>query len=469
MSNSLAEKLPHLLDEWHPTKNIGLNPYKVSIGSSKKVWWICSKEHEWQGFVYNRSKGNGCPYCKNKKVCLDNCLETINPELSKEWHPILNENLSPKDIVAGSCKKIWWICSNGHEWKTRVVDRTSQNKGCPYCTSRFVSYENCLENIDPELSKEWHPTKNGKLTPKNFTYGSSKKVWWVCNKGHEWCSVLKSRTDNIIVRGCPYCSNRKVCIDNCLENIDPELSKEWHPTKNGKLTPKNFTYGSSKKVWWVCNKGHEWSDFIGQRSNGRKCPYCSGKRVCIDNCLETINPELAKEWHPTKNDKLTPKDFTYGSNKKVWWICSYNSEHEWSASIKNRDKGNGCPYCKNKTEEKCRKIFEEIFKVEFYKIRPKWLVNPKTNNLLELDGYNERLSLAFEYDGKFHYERHPKGDEKSFEDQRDRDLVKNSLCKQNGVTLIRIPYTENNNLDNFIKENNKIKDFLKKISESINH
>ena len=33
----------------------------------------------------------------------------------------------------------------------------------------------------------------------------------------------------------------------------------------------------------------------------------------------TPYPHLVKEWHPTKNGDLTPKDVTYGSNKKVWW------------------------------------------------------------------------------------------------------------------------------------------------------
>jgi hypothetical protein len=65
--------------------------------------------------------------------------------------------------------------------------------------------------------------------------------------------------------------------------------------------------------------------------------------VGADNCLQTVNPELAKQWHPTKNGGLTPNDVTKGSNKKVWWYCE--NGHEWEASIANRTKGNGCPNC----------------------------------------------------------------------------------------------------------------------------
>ena len=113
---------------------------------------------------------------------------------------------------------------------------------------------------------------------------------------------------------------------------NPELAKEWHPTKNGSLEPADLTPGSNKKVWWVCVKGHEWQARVTDR-NYRKtgCPYCSGYRVCIDNCLYTINPTLASQWHPTKNDPLTPKDVTPGFSKKVWWICSEGQE--WEAVV----------------------------------------------------------------------------------------------------------------------------------------
>ena len=47
--------------------------------------------------------------------------------------------------------------------------------------------------------------------------------------------------------------------------------------------------------------------------------------------LHTINPQLATEWHPTKNSKLTPDKVTPGSGKKVWWQCKKG--HEWEAAI----------------------------------------------------------------------------------------------------------------------------------------
>ena len=156
-----------------------------------------------------------------------------------------------------------------------------------------MSIKDSLAVKNPTLSKQWHPTKNGNLTPNDVTTGSSKKVWWRCEKGHEWEAKIANRT--YLGRGCPFCSGRYSCDDNSLQVLNPELSKQWHPTKNGNLTPDDVTTGSNKKVWWQCEKGHEWEAAIKNRALGRGCPYCAGKKVCNDNSLQTLNPELAKQ------------------------------------------------------------------------------------------------------------------------------------------------------------------------------
>ena len=99
---------------------------------------------------------------------------------------------------------------------------------------------------------------------------------------------------------------RKVTDSYNLKRIHPRLSKEWHPVKNGELTPKDVTPSSGRKVWWICKNKHEWVAKVGKRAHGTGCPYCSGKAVCQDNCLKTKHPEISNQWHPTKNGNLTP-------------------------------------------------------------------------------------------------------------------------------------------------------------------
>jgi hypothetical protein len=205
-----------------------------------------------------------------------------------------------------------------------------------------------LAEINPELAKQWHLTKNGDLTPYNVTPGSQKKVRWKCHKGddHEWEACIVDRKNG---NGCPICSNRKVVDSNSLTSLNPELAKQWHPTKNVKLTPSDVVPGSAKKAWWVCHEGddHVWKTSIVGRSRGSGCPFCSGHKTSKSNSLAFLNPKIAKEWHPTKNGKLTPSDVTSSSGKKVWWQCPKGNDHEWQAIMSNRNKGIGCPICSN--------------------------------------------------------------------------------------------------------------------------
>ncbi|MFI8705479.1 zinc-ribbon domain-containing protein [Bacillus sp. NPDC077411] len=259
--------------EWHPYKNGDLLPHMILKGSKKKVWWKCTKDHEWEAAVDSRvNRKTRCPYCINKKTSPENSLVFTYPEIATEWDYDKNGSLSPKDVVAGSSRRIWWKCKKGHEWKNRVVHRTARNQKCPYCLGLKASPENNLFITHPDLVKEWDYNKNINITPYEVTYGSIKKVWWKCKKGHEWETSVNSRTTH--KQGCPYCSNRKVCSDNCLTTTKPLLSKEWHPIKNSPLTPSNVLAGSTKKVWWVCQKGHEWEATINSRSRGSGCPHC---------------------------------------------------------------------------------------------------------------------------------------------------------------------------------------------------
>lgn len=93
---------------------------------------------------------------------------------------------------------------------------------------------------------------------------------------------------------------------NDLATVNPDLASEWHPTKNGNLSPTQITAGTSKKVWWMCSEGHEWEAAVSSRCGGIGCPYCSGKRAIAGiSDLATVNPKLAAEWHPTKNGDLS--------------------------------------------------------------------------------------------------------------------------------------------------------------------
>jgi hypothetical protein len=126
--------------------------------------------------------------------------------------------------------------------------------------------------INPGLAKEWHPTRNGDLNPRNVTPGSGKKAWWICSSGHEWNATIYSRNRG---SGCPVC-NKPTPADHpetIIANTD--LLKEWHLTKNSGLNLRNLPPGFNKKVWWICQEGHEWQASVKSRLRGRGCPDCN--------------------------------------------------------------------------------------------------------------------------------------------------------------------------------------------------
>ena len=70
--------------------------------------------------------------------------------------------------------------------------------------------------------------------------------------------------------------------------------------------------------------------------------------MSVTNSLAKKFPQVARQWHPTKNESLTPDQVVYGSNKRVWWQCDQGPDHEWQSTIQNKTTaGRGCPFCAN--------------------------------------------------------------------------------------------------------------------------
>ena len=136
--NNLAVLYPGLIRQWDYEKNNGLTPQEVTAGSQKKVYWICEKGHSFDMDIRSRTKGQGCPYCNNRRILPGyNDLATLNKELAAEWNWEKNGNLKPTDVGTGSKNRVWWKCDKGHEWQARVIQRNG-GTGCPVCANRIV-------------------------------------------------------------------------------------------------------------------------------------------------------------------------------------------------------------------------------------------------------------------------------------------------------------------------------------------
>lgn len=348
--NDLSFKKPELAKEFDSELN-AIRPDQVFEGSKRKYWWVCAQDstHKWQATPHLRGRGTGCPYCSGNKVSETNNLASVSPDLVAEIDKDRSPELDPTAISPGSARKLAWKCDKGpdHRWEASVASRVS-GKGCPYCAGQKVSITNCLASLFPELAAEWDYKRNFGKNPESVTYGSKSLAWWKCPEGpdHRWEGQIKSRAQG--GRGCPFCAGKKASITNNLERF-PLVASELHPELNGGLRPGDIVAGSSRKVWWLCPDGpdHSWNSTPNARTGrGDGCPYCRGLKASVTNSLESLHPDLSKEWHATRNAPHLPSEFTEGSNKQFWWQCSEDPSHLWKASIDSRAlRGRGCPSC----------------------------------------------------------------------------------------------------------------------------
>lgn len=288
--NSFASLYPQFADGWDVEKNKGMTPDLFSAKSHTKVWWKCDKGHSWKAAISTRSN-LGCPYCAGQRLLsgtndLESWCKDNNPALLHEWDYEKNTS-TPSEEMRTSNKKFWWRCDKGHEWEATIANRV-HGTNCPYCNTGLVPHrklmsfkEWCLSSGNEELLSEWNYDKNTSITPDDISRASHTKVWWKCDKGHEWEAVLKSRIYN---HGCPYCSptNKKVLsgvndlVTWCNQNNKSYILEEWDYDNNEDLKPEMFTHGSHKRINWICEKGHKWNAVIKERTkiNGNKCPFC---------------------------------------------------------------------------------------------------------------------------------------------------------------------------------------------------
>lgn len=305
-------------------------------------------------------------------------LEVCHPEIAAEWHKTKNGRLRARDFVPTSNVKVWWKGKCGHEWKTSISHRARRGQGCGLCYGNkgdFVPYREAaraarslkirtpreyfrrykeklglpaspqviyaedwvswpfflrddnetLESAFPDIAKQWHPTKNGLLLPSAVRPKSGKKVFWLGPCGHEWESAISHRANG---DGCPFCARVRLYAPLSYEEAKIAVqsaeirSKEKFLARYREIRGMPSQPNRSYKSDWV-----SWASFLGKE----------------EKSLSSEHPELAEQWHSTKNGALSPSDVAPYSRKRVFWLglCG----HEWEARIADRSSGNGCPRC----------------------------------------------------------------------------------------------------------------------------
>lgn len=362
-----------LMGEWDQEANFALDTSKLTRGSNKKAWWKCSKcEYVWEAKISNRSiLGRGCPCCANK-VAVEgiNDLKTTHPQIAKEWHPIKNGNFTPQNITYGSGKKAWWLCPLGHEYQATILHRSS-GTNCPVCNSgRQTSFAEqatfyYVKKLYPDAINRYTATFLGRMELDIYIPSIKYAIEY---DGEAWHKKDKIKREQLKYKRCQENGIKLIRLREKMSELGSDIAdyqfstEKLYEHKNLQhiiieiLKRINFSDG------WMRNSA---IDVNIERDRFEIQKY--KLKLKKESLLEKF-PQIAEEWHPTKNGSITPCMFKSRSDHKAWWIC-LDCNHEYESTIGHRTYGTGCPKC-------------AIEKVTQAKRKAVNMINPKTNTVI---------------------------------------------------------------------------------------
>lgn len=340
---------PAISKNWDYGKN-DKKPQDYLAGSRYKAWWHCDKcGHSYQQVIRDKIRHNsGCPICRGRVVVKGyNDIMTTHPDRAKNWNWEKNDD-TPYEYTAGSNKKKWWKCDNGHEYQRTICDELRKKTDkCTMCTGYSLPIEE--KNITvlyPELMKQWDYSKNT-IDPKDLFPSSNEIVWWKCDNGHSYQDIVSKATSRKNHKWCPICYGT-ILIEgiNDLKTLYPEDIKQWDYKRNSD-NPSKTTKRSRKKYWWICENGHSYQKCIQEKTlKTSKCPICINSIVIPGvNDLLTTHPKIAEQWDYEKNT-IFPTEVSAGSHKYAWFKCDNGHNIKQQIEGKTRN-GYGCKYCSN--------------------------------------------------------------------------------------------------------------------------
>lgn len=434
--NDLATTHPELAEEWHPENK--KKATEVRAGSGLEPIWLCSEKHIYKASLYSRTGVNrtGCPYCSGRlPIKGENDLLTINPLIASEWHPNKNKGITPSDVLPRSNRKIWWVCLEGHEWKTEVNNRTV-GKGCSVCSNNvIVPGINDAATANPVLAKWFASDLNdNKEILNEVTDKSNIVLWWRCPEDDEHTFSRSVRNHTYSSR-CPVCSvGRSTVISgvNDLTTRRPDLMKEWDWEKNS-IDPTTIRQGTELKVWWRCldDDRHSYQTSVHLKNNRTSgCPICSNRKIVRElNSLEALHPDTSKTWHPELNGAITPGCVGAGSIAKAWWVCE-KCEHIYEKAILQKVLYPECPKCG--TNKSAGEQQLKLFIAELLGDKEEIVYNSRSVIAgYELDIYLPQKGIAIEFNGIYWHSE-------SVRPNKNYHKEKWSAAKEKGVQLIQI-------------------------------
>ena len=364
----------------------------VSSGAKMRV--ICKNGHSVERSLLGIKSDSDCAICSNTNI------RKTYAEVKKAFESKGYELL--ESTYKNNSQRLKVRCPVGH-----IVYKQFGNflngSGCQICAGK-VKY------TDGQV-KRMFDNHGFQMTGEYINNRTPVEV--ICKEGHR----TKKSLGELKYSGCYVCGGKR--------HMNVEEFKKVFSDNGFEVMEEPVNYSAAVKV--KCIHGHITDKIYYNAGSG--CATCAG----WNRTTEDVGNEFLSRGYELLDDK------EYTNNKQSFTArCEYG--HIFQRRLNCLLSGLGCPECFTfKNEEECRNIMEDHFSVKFTKTKPKWL------NSLELDGYNDELKIAFEYNGQQHYDYYPnyfhkKNGIKDFISQICRDKLKRYLCEENGVRLISIPY-----------------------------
>ena len=337
-----------LLLDWDYEKN-ARPPSKYTSQSNEAVYWKCHIcGHGWKAKINNRANGRGCPCCGHKQVVPGkNDLETLCPDIAKEWHPTRNYPLTPRDVLPGANRKVWWLCPRGHEYQATLNHRTQAlGTNCPHCVSgRQTSFREqaifyYLRKMYPDAINRYKPDGFGALELDIFLPSIRVGIEY---DGVAWHKKEKFEREQ---RKYALCKKSGITLvrvkEKMPEELGLELADEMLSIGNVEVEEQFVMLIHSVLARFDFSFSY-WTHPMDVNLRRDRFEIMTYATEIKDSFAEKY-PDLAKEWHPTKNGKLKPTMFSPKNDFKAWWICP-TCGLEYEQAFVSRANGFGCPEC----------------------------------------------------------------------------------------------------------------------------
>ena len=354
--NDLQSVNKELAKQWHPFLNGSLKPTEVTASSGKVVWWYLPYDdpktghHDfiWPAAIKDRHSGDGCPYLSYSALWPEyNSLAVVEPELAEEFDIEKNGGLTPLDILYCSCKTYWWKCKKGHSWKNSPSDRHHGRHGCPTCAKELQTSfpEQVIYYYMKKIFSNVESGNRSKIGMELDVYIPSVNLA-IEYDGSRWHKdVAKDLKKN------KECEKKGIRLIRVRENSCPPMD-ETSNCSIIEIKRNNNNKDLKNAIVQIANKLNVEVDIdIGRDLAEIQSLIDYNEKK---NSLSTLFPDVAREWHKTKNGDLNPECVSAYSQKKVWWFLLYDDPKtgkqfpfEWQAVVRSRTSGVGCPYLTN--------------------------------------------------------------------------------------------------------------------------